>query len=72
MKLLISFAMAVLLLCGSSPAWAGCKSDCQEDYQSEVESCKANYEEPEDADELQICMDNAKSEYQSCIVECED
>ncbi len=72
MKWLIFFAMAGLLSCGSSPSWAGCKSDCQEDYQSEVESCKTNYEDPEDADELQMCMDDAKSEYQSCIVECED
>ncbi len=67
----MSFAMVVLLLC-ASPAWADCKTDCQDEYQSGVNSCKTQYDDPEDADELQMCIDNAKSEYESCIVECED
>ena len=70
MKLLMILAMLILI--SASPAWAGCKSDCQNDYQSEVELCRANYDDPDDADELQICMDNAKSEYESCINDCED
>ena len=70
MKLLMILAMIILI--SASPAWAGCKSDCQDDYQSEVESCRANYDDPDDADELQICMDNAKSEYDSCVNDCED
>jgi hypothetical protein len=69
-KLLMILAMIILI--SASPAWAGCKSDCQDDYQSEVESCRANYDDPDDADELKICMDNAKSEYDSCVNDCED
>ena len=70
MKLLMILAMIILI--SASPTWAGCKSDCQDDYQSEVESCRANYDDPDDADELKICMDNAKSEYDSCVNDCED
>ena len=70
MRFLISFVIVILLY--TPHAWAGCKSDCQDDYQSEVQSCRANYDDPDDADELQICIDNAKSEYESCINDCED
>ena len=70
MKLLICLIIVVLLY--GSNAWAGCKSDCQEEFESAVESCKTQYDDPDDADELQTCMDNAKSEYESCINDCED
>jgi hypothetical protein len=70
MKLLICLIIVVLLY--GSNAWAGCKSDCQEEIESAVESCKTQYDDPDDADELQICIDNAKSEYESCINDCED
>jgi hypothetical protein len=70
MRLLISLAM-VVLLCASN-AWAGCKSDCQDEYQSEVESCKELHDDPDDADMIKMCIDNAKSEYESCIDECEN
>ncbi len=53
-------------------AIAGCKSDCQNDYESEIESCKDQHDDPSDADSLQTCTDDAKREYQSCIDECED
>lgn len=55
----------------TSFAWAGCKSDCQDEYQSEVESCKSTYEAPDESDDLRMCIDNAKDEYNSCIEECE-
>jgi hypothetical protein len=70
MKFLMILAMLILM--SVSPTWAGCKSDCQDDYQSEVQSCRTNYDDPDDADELHICIDNAKSEYESCINDCED
>jgi hypothetical protein len=64
--------LPLLILISVSPTWAGCKSDCQDDYQSEVESCRANYDDPDEADDLQICFDNAKKEYESCVNDCED
>ena len=50
---------------------AGCKSDCREAYDTAVESCKAIYDDPNDAGMLATCLDDAKSEYESCIHECE-
>ncbi len=73
MKFLISMA-AVILLCGllSGPrAWADCRSDCQEDYNSEVNSCREQFDDPDDADELKMCLNNALSEYNTCVNECE-
>jgi hypothetical protein len=70
MRLLIILAMVILI--SAPPTWAGSKSDCQDDYQSEVESCKANNDDPDDADDLKICLDSAKSEYEACVNECED
>ena len=69
MRLLI-FVTVVLILFGSQ-AWADCRSDCQKDYQSWVESCKAQYNDPDDAEDLTSCMDDAKNEYESCLQECE-
>ena len=70
MKLFISLVVVVLLC--ASPGWAGCKSDCANDYESEVNSCKTQYDDPENAEELQMCFDNAKVEYDECVNECED
>ena len=63
--MLISFGFSVQSI-------ADCKSDCQDEYESEIGSCKTRYDDPDDADELQTCMENAKSEYDSCVNECED
>ncbi len=69
MKFLISLAAVLLLYLPN--AWADCKSDCQNEYESAVKSCKEQYD-PDDADELQMCLDSAKGDYDSCIDECED
>ena len=51
---------------------AGCKSDCRETYETEIQACKDAYDGPGDAGELQACMDEATSQYQSCMDECEN
>jgi hypothetical protein len=72
-KWIIVVLILVLILFGFSlRSIAGCKSDCQDEYESEVESCKEQYDNPDDADMLKMCVDNAKSEYKSCIDECEN
>jgi hypothetical protein len=72
-KWIIVVLILVLILFGFSlRSIAGCKSDCQDEYESEVESCKEQYDDPDDADMLKMCIDNAKSEYESCIDECEN
>jgi hypothetical protein len=60
----------ILLAASSALLWAGCISDCKDNYDSEVESCKMLYDDPDEADELQQCIQNAKDEYQSCVEEC--
>lgn len=52
--------------------WAGCKSDCREAYESAVDSCKVLYDQPDDADDLQQCIQSAKDDYDSCIEECDE
>jgi hypothetical protein len=51
---------------------ASCVEDCKEEYNSAVRSCKALFDEPADADDLQVCIESAKTEYQSCIEACDD
>ncbi len=63
---------AFLFAMSSAMIWAGCKSDCRDDYESEVESCRLIYDTPDDADELQMCIQNAKDQYESCIEECDN
>jgi hypothetical protein len=70
MRLFISLVMVIFIF--APPTWADCKSDCQSEYESEITSCKTQYSDPEDADDLQMCLDDAKSEYASCNNECED
>jgi hypothetical protein len=66
------FALPLILLAASSVmVWAGCKSDCRDAYDSEIESCKLIYDDPDDADELRQCIQNASDEYESCIEECD-
>ena len=62
--------LSVSLLASSILVWAGCISDCKDEYDSAVESCKSMYDDPDDADDLQQCIESAKDEYQSCIEEC--
>jgi len=69
MRLLIPFFIVILLYGGQ--ARADCKADCQSEYQSEINSCKALFSDPDDADDLKTCMDDAKKEYDSCLEECE-
>ncbi|MGZ6250184.1 MAG: hypothetical protein ACXWMC_11270 [Syntrophales bacterium] len=71
-KWIIVVSVFVLIIFGFSlKSIAGCKSDCREEYESEVESCNEMYDDPGDADMLKVCIDHAESEYQSCIDECE-
>jgi hypothetical protein len=72
-KWIIVFLIFVLIIFGFSlRSIADCKSDCQDAYDSEVDSCKTQYDDPDDADTLQMCIDNLRSEYQSCVDECEN
>lgn len=59
-----------LALLAPSPATAGCVSACRDDYDSEVDSCRSDHDDPDEADDLRMCIDNAKDTYDECIHEC--
>jgi hypothetical protein len=63
----IIFGFGVLSL---TPALAGCISDCRNEYASEVDSCHSQYDDPDDADDLRQCIEDAKDEFDSCKEEC--
>src|SRR5437870_899568 len=52
-----AFVSAILSV---AAVWAGCKTDCKTAYESEVEECHSQYDEPDDADELKQCIEEAK------------
>ena len=64
-------ALIVLLCCVSAAMiWAGCISDCRDEYDSAIASCKLLYDEPRDVDDLRQCFQSAKDDYETCIEEC--
>ena len=66
------FIFSLLMFGVNLRSMAGCKSDCREEYESEIQSCKDMYDDPEDADMLKTCMDDANNQFQSCMNECEN
>ena len=65
------FILPAVLFAGSSAMiWAGCKSDCRDEYDSEVRSCQLRYDDPDDVDELRQCIQSATDDYESSIDEC--
>lgn len=69
----VIIVLIIMLVISITPknALAGCKSDCRDEYTSEIESCKLLYDDPDDADMLRSCIDDARDVYESCIEECD-
>jgi hypothetical protein len=63
-------AVAGLTVASMMPARAGCISDCRDEYDSEVDSCRQRYDDPDEADDLRQCVDDAKEKYDDCKEEC--
>ncbi len=72
MKTLYSIVLALTIAGFTiSPVAAGCISDCKDEYESEVDSCKLSHgDDPDEAEDLRMCIDNAHDEYESCTEEC--
>jgi hypothetical protein len=68
---LVLLLVFLFFFCASN-AGADCKSDCEEDYLKAKDECGATYDATGDADERQICLDQAKADYESCLEECKD
>ncbi len=72
-RCIIIISVFVLIISGFSLyAIAGCKSECQDQYESEIQSCNEQYDDPDDDEMLRTCVDDAKNEYQSCVDECDN
>ena len=61
--------VAVLLLPRLSIS--ACKTDCRDEYESARDDCMLTYDDPDDSDDLHLCLEDAKSAYRDCIEECE-
>jgi hypothetical protein len=62
----------MLLTASAALIWAGCVSNCKDDYDSAVAHCKLLYDAPDDADDLERCIQSARYDYESCIEDCKD
>jgi hypothetical protein len=63
--------LVALGLCSTlTPALAGCISDCRDQYESDVEDCKNQYDDPDDADDLRRCIQEAKETFDECQEDC--
>ncbi|MEI9914694.1 MAG: hypothetical protein WDN29_01460 [Methylovirgula sp.] len=50
---------------------AACGDDCDATYSGDVDDCHSQYgTDPEDADDLAECTQNARDSYDSCLEEC--
>jgi hypothetical protein len=64
-------SIAVVLFSFPRPMAAGCKSDCQDTYQSAIEDCHLLHDTADEADDLKMCIDDAKDEFDNCKEECD-
>ena len=71
-KSVMTILMIIVLTISSIPnnVWADCKSDCRDEYDSAIETCKSQYDKLDDSDTLIGCIDDAKDGYESCLEEC--
>jgi hypothetical protein len=70
--IIVAFVLVSIIFGFSLRSIADCKSDCQDEYKSEVDSCKTLSDDPDEPDALETCLDEAQSQYESCIEQCED
>ena len=68
-RILLSAGLSVFL---AGAAYGQCKSDSSEQYQSDVESCNANYASPHDAADLRSCVDSAYNDFAESYDDCDN
>jgi hypothetical protein len=66
------FVALILTLLGPTTALPACGEDCDSTYQSDVDSCHVQFSDPEDADDLANCIQNARDDYRTCVEDCAD
>jgi hypothetical protein len=50
---ILPLSLGILL---SLPAPAVCVSDCKHEYASAIDDCKVMYDDPDDSDDLEMCL----------------
>ncbi|MGO9139675.1 MAG: hypothetical protein ACLP9S_15585 [Syntrophales bacterium] len=72
LRTVITILMILVLTISIAPTkiWADCKSDCRDEYRSAIEACQSQYDDPDDADTLISCIDDAEDGYEYCIEDC--
>lgn len=70
-KVIIITILTISSFIISAPVSAGCKSDCSDEYESERSSCDMLWPEADESEDLTICIEDAKSEYENCVEECD-
>jgi hypothetical protein len=67
------FVTVMLALIGLGKVLAACGGDCDSTYQSDSASCHLMYgSDPDDADDLSMCIQNARDDYRTCTESCAD
>ena len=61
-KITIITAVALSM---ATTAWASCRDD----YESDVQQCQIMYSDPDDADDLAQCVQQAKDDFDDCVGE---
>jgi hypothetical protein len=72
--LIVVFVFVALILtpAGLNKAVAACGEACDTAYQSDVASCHTQFSDPDDADDLANCIQEARDDYRSCVEDCAD
>lgn len=53
--------------------YAGCGGDCDDEYRAAIEDCQLQFgDEPSDADDLAMCIQDAREQYRACAEGCAD
>jgi hypothetical protein len=69
-RIYLAAALITVALLLPRRARATCGEDCDSTYQSDVESCSQQFSDPEDGNDLSLCVQNSKDDYSSCLDDC--
>jgi hypothetical protein len=65
------FLVAAALTVSAVPAGAGCDEDCNGEYVSALDECRAQYDHGDQSlQDLEDCLVDTRGEYDDCIDDC--
>ena len=73
------FGLIIMMILGlhaysqnTCSARASCRSDCDDQYASNIQSCSSLLNGSSNPESLEACMNNTERTYDTCLEECED